>query len=317
MADYSWAEYVDLISDASTELYEKNHGSSFTNRLVVPQELPEHCWVAAREFEYVNTFYNVKEHKNVMAIFDWLYEHPPNTPPRNPNAYSTYGKMIACTIKKGYYDSSEKMCEMFNQVLKDSKVSELQKRDVFSYDATSMKFSFDLEGLYVSLFIRGDLLNFLGIEQSKATVAQYVVLGRPKLTPTYTIKVPDPLNPDIMIDEVRHLDNPKQTWKSGKEHKGEFEYAGQLTLVTSFIVYINIIESQVTGDVFSDALRVIPINKHDQGSTIIVKFDTPYFLKVNKRHIPSITVQVRSLEGDLINFLVGRTRLKLQFTTKP
>ena len=318
MVDSSWAEYIDLISDASTDLYKENHGSKFTNRLVVPQHLPENCYVALRELEFIYAFHNVQVQKNTITVYDWLYKHEPNTE-RNPNPYPTYGKFVNCSVKEGLYDTFPALCEGFNQSLKDSGLSELKDRNVFSYNKRTMKFSYDVDGAYVSIFLKGDVLNFLGIEKEKAGISDYVVLGRAKDKPTYVIEVPkDPKKPEgEKIKEIRHLDNPKSTWESTIETKDEFTHIAQIILVTSFVVYVNIIESQVTGDVFSDALRIIPINKQEPGSNAIVKFDTPYYLKVNRRHIPTITVEIRSLEGDLIKFLIGRTRVKLQFTTKP
>ena len=318
MVDLLWAEYVDLISDASTDLYKDNHGSSFTNRLVVPQHLPENCYVALRELEFIYAFHNVQVKKNTITVYDWLYKHEPNTP-RNPNSYPTYGRFVNCSVKDGLYDTFAALCDGFNLSLKNTGISELKDRNVFSYDRTSMKFSYDLDEAYVTIFLKGDVLNFLGVEKKKAGISDYVVLGKAKNQPTYVIKVPkDPKNPEgEKIEETRHLDNPKLTWESVNETKDEFTHIAQIILVTSFVVYVNIIESQITGDVFSDALRIIPINKQEPGTNTIVKFDTPYYLKVNRRHIPTITVEIRSLEGDLIKFLVGRTRVKLQFTTKP
>ena len=66
MAD-TWSEYVDLLSTASLDLYPENVGSIFTNKLVVPQQLPDNTYVALEEIGYINTFYNVK--KTFSSIF--------------------------------------------------------------------------------------------------------------------------------------------------------------------------------------------------------------------------------------------------------
>ena len=78
-------------------------------------------------------------------------------------------------------------------------------------------------------------------------------------------------------------------------------------------MYIDILQSQITGDTYSDALRIISINRKDPGSSSVIQYDKPYFLRLNKYHIPTITVEIRTLEGKLVDFKVGRTRLKLKF----
>merc|ERR1712002_726914 len=163
-------------------------------------------------------------------------------------------------------------------------------------------------GLPISVFIRGDFLNFLGIEYNQASKGQYVVLGRPNQSSTFEETVPD--GKGGTKQEVRHVYNPQETWKVDEEHgeKGEFKRAAQLRIISSFIIYIDIIESQKMGDSFADAIRVI---------TIISQFEKPYYLKLNKRHIETIRVEIRSLDGELMKFLVGRTRLKLHFMVKP
>ena len=316
MEEYSWSEYVDLISDSSIDLFPKNHGSAFTNKLIVPQDLPENCYVAATEFEYVNTVYNVKSNSSVLAIFDWTYLRPPYSE-TNPNSYPLYGKMILADIKEGWYDTHEKIVDLFNATVKSTGVSCLQNHTLLTYNPINMKFSFDSTGLPISVFIRGDFLNFLGIEYNQASKGQYVVLGRPNQSSTFEETVPD--GKGGTKQEVRHVYNPQETWKVNEEHgeKGEFKHAAQLRIISSFIIYIDIIESQKMGDSFADAIRVIPINKSEQGLTIISQFEKPYYLKLNKRHIETIRVEIRSLDGELMKFLVGRTRLKLHFMVKP
>ena len=95
----TWSEYVDLISSASMDLHPENHGSSFTNELVIPQQLPENTYVSLEEISYVSAFYNIRDSRNNITIYDFLYEYPPNTE-RNPNAYPTYGAYRNCALKE-------------------------------------------------------------------------------------------------------------------------------------------------------------------------------------------------------------------------
>ena len=328
----TWSEYVDLISTASMELHPDNHGSSFTNELVIPQHLPENAYVSLEEISYVSTFYNIRQSQNSITIYDMLYEHPPNSP-RNPNPYPTYGHFFVCPLKPGNYNSMERLCQAINQAIKDSGVEQVKDRDIFTYDPITLKFSYNVEDLWLSVWLRGDILNYLGVEVTQATFNQYVVLGKPKLKPSYEypkslIKPKKPVRggflgrpempyADVKETVTRHFDNPRLTWDSIDAVKDEFEFVGQLRIIDSFVIYIDCIASQVTGDVFSDALRIIPIKEEKVGTNVTHSFQKVYPLKVNKRYIPSIKVEIRDLYDEFIDFKVGAVRLKLRFTTQP
>ena len=332
MAD-TWSEYVDLLSTASLDLYPENVGSFFTNKLVVPQQLPDNTYVALEEIGYINTFYNVKKTFSSLTIFDMFEEFPANTPPINENPYPIYGAYKTCPLKEGLYGSMSELCDMLNDAIRNSGCSQVKDKTIFTFDPVTMKFSYNLEGLWLSLWIRGDLLNMLGIEHSKATYVQYVILGKSKTGPTYEIpeseipKKPEELKPLMEYSGqhraeklvTRHFRNPHIQWQAdSQDMKNEFEFVAQLTLVNSFVVYIDCIDSQVTGDSFSDALRIIAIKGDDKpGSSIVTHFTKPYFLRVNKRYIPTITIKIQDLAGYPIDFKQGVVRIKLQFTTQP
>ena len=76
------------------------------------------------------------------------------------------------------------------------------------------------------------------------------------------------------------------------------------------------IESQVVANTFSDVLRIVAIKAEKSGSRVIVQFQEPFYLKVNKRHIPELTVKILDQYGRKVNFLVDDVRLKLRFITK-
>ena len=306
MAD-TFSEYVDLISTASMDLYPSNHGSSFINKLVVPQHLPENTYVSLEEISYVSAFYNISKKRNSITIFDFLYEHPPNKG-LNPNPYPIYGEYFNCPLQAGYYDSMDKLCEALNTSVKKSGVEQVKNRNIFSFDPTTLKFSYNLEGLWLTLFLRGDILNYLGVETTQASPRQYIGLGYPKLTPTYEY-------PTSTGKVIRHFAFPQALWISDESKLSDtFEFVAQLRVINNFIVYVDCIASQVTGDCFSDALRIIPIKAEKVGTNVTHSFQKTYALKVNKRFIPSIKVEIRDFYNELIDFKVGAVRLKLRFT---
>lgn len=323
----TWSEYVDVLSTASLDLYPQNVGSHFTNKLVVPQQLPDNAFVALEEISYINTFYNVKSDSSSLTIYDMFHEYPPHSP-QNQNSYPTYGSFQNCILKEGLYGSMQELCDMLNEVLRTSGTPQLKDKTVFTFDPRTMKFSYNLEGLWLSLWIRGDLLNMLGVEYIPATFSQFVVLGRSKIGPTYEIpesEIPKkPYSSAISFLEkermvTRHYHLPQITWEAASTLlKDSFEFVAQLTLVNSFLVYIDCIDSQITGDSYSDALRTVAIKGNEKpGTSIVTHFNKPYYLRVNKRHIPTITIQIRDLSGNFIDFKQGVVRVKLRFTTQP
>ena len=322
----SWSEYVDLLSTSSLDLYPHNVGSSFTNKLVVPQQLPDNAYVALEEVGYVNSFYNVTMNKNSLTIFDMLYEIPAETPKLNPNPYPIYGAYFNCPLKEGFYDSPQELCDMINRAIQATDVSQTKDKTIFSYDPVTMKIDYDIEGLWLAMWLRGDLIQMLGLEQTQANDRQYVVIGKSKDGPTY--EYPKSLiqtnqilgRPNAEEETVtRHFRNPGVLWKADVEKpKDDFEFVAQLILVNSMIVYIDCIDSQVMGDSFTDALRIVPIKADEKrGSSVVTHFIKPYFLRCNKRYIPNISIEIRDLAGVPIDFKQGIVRVKLRFTAQP
>ena len=306
----SWIEYVDLLSDASRDLYPDNHGSHFTNKFPVPLDIQDGAKVGLAEIQFVNSWYNVSLESNSINVFDFTVEYPPGHEKNPlPATHSLWGEFRECTFKEGYYTSYEDFKNMLNDSLKQSQVEQLKDKDIFTYDPLSGKFAHDVQGLYLTIFLRGPISNFLGAAKDPQNMEDYVLLGKSKKSTTYTYV--DPANPSKT--EIRHFVLPSFHWGVSQGPTDIFEYVAQLTLFSSFVVYIDILQSQITGDTYSDALRIVSINKKDPGSSSVIQYDKPYFLRLNKYHIPTITVQIRTLEGKFVDFKVGRTRLKLKF----
>ena len=311
MAD-SWSEYIDLISDASMNEYADNRPSKFTNKLPCPQSYPAGTSCGLQEMEFIHSWYNVTVKDNNVSIFDFCTEFKPGTSQNPlPSTHSLWGKFYYCPLKEGYYETFEDLCKMINEAIQNSGVAQVATRDVFTYDPVSMKFSFNVEGLYLTMFLRGDILNYLGLQTTQATLNQYVLLGKPKTGGTYQYTS----NTKPPITETRYFMHPSRQWSTSDNAVDTAPFVAQITLITSFCVYVDVIESQITGDTYSDALRIVAINKRPPGTNAIIQFHKPYYLKLNKLYIPSISVEIRSLAGDLIDFKVGRTRLKLKFVT--
>ena len=299
----SWNEYVDLISTASLDRHPTNTGSAFTNHLVVPQNMPDHSYVGLVEFAYTNSFYNVIAKESSITLFDFVFEHTAGSK-ENPGTESRYGKMFLAQLEDGYYSSAAKLCSMINRVIKNCGSEQMKDKEIFSYNEITRKFSYDVTGLWISMFLRGTLLHNLGIERSQATFHQYVVLGKSKTGPSYEYPSKGGVE--------RLFLNPKSTWNAVPGEKDKMSYVCQLSMVDTMVIYCDIITSQVTGDVYSQALRMTPI-KGKPGSQVVSSYQSVHYMKLNCRYIPSIRVEIRDLYDRPISFHQGIVRLKLHF----
>ena len=303
-------EYVDVISSASLDLFPSNTGSHFTNKLVVPQFLPENTYVGLSEISYNSCFYNIIKSETSISIFDWLHENKKTVENEETGAteiIKTYGELYRqLPIEEGYYDEAEKVCSMLNKVIRSSGVEQLKTHDVFIYNPISRKFSYNLENLWLSLFISGSLVHLLGVERKQALPGDTIILGLPKTEPTY-----------IYNKETRTLIHKDWHWEAEIKLKDTMSHVCQLVMVQTMCIYTNIIQSQKTGDKYSDLLRLVSIKEEKFGRQVVEHFDQPYYLKLNARYIPSITISIRDLFGYSIQFLSGIVSVKLKFIRKP
>ena len=87
------------------------------------------------------------------------------------------------------------------------------------------------------------------------------------------------------------------------------------------MVYVDLIEHEFVGDVKAPLLRWVPmVTKYRNselymGQNVIMKsFETPLYKRVIKRSFHSISIQLRSQDGELLPFVpVGAARLTLHF----
>ena len=385
MADSSWREFIDVISTVDTA--PDSCAASFTNVLPQAQHFPSDAdvYAALVEFEYTHCFHNVQtETLFPIVIFDMKHKWKPEPGvkgARNPNTYPTYGKFHFLPLPSGYYDTAEKICDVVNQTIKNSGIEDLKDRDIFTYNPLTLKVSYDLSDLWITLLLRGEILVFLGMDRGHDGLEDFGMWGKSKVSDHYLFPVPpteegkgegtkegegesskeqgEGEKKQMMSNdknegeekeggtgegegdkdkegegdkgkegegdkdkdkeqkyEKRMWDQPKNQWTINSPPKGPAAYATQLTLIHSFFIYVNVIESQIIANTFSDVLRIVAIKEHQSGSRVIVEFLEPFYLKVNKRHIPELSVKILDQYGRKVNFLVDDVRLKLRFITK-
>lgn len=333
-----WNDYIDVISTASMDVYPNNTSSNFTNLLPSAQDLPENTYVALTEFSYTNCFYNIESSSTRLTIWDKTVLQPPHTPHRNPTDRPLYGEFYAVPIKAGYYPSMSAICSMINQAIRDVGVEAFAGKNVFSYDETSLKVAYDMSDIDATLFIKGPLLNLMGVEKRKAEDNELVILGKAKEGLYYEVEV------EVDVEEggketgeteegkeegkgketrkeKRYYIKPSHEWPESRNQKDTFTHVAQLTTQSTMLVYASIITSQISGDSHTDILRWIPMapikGEQGLGAQVVYECQEPHFLRVRQRYIKEINIQVKSLQDSFISFLVGCTRVKLLFRQFP
>ena len=67
------------------------------------------------------------------------------------------------------------------------------------------------------------------------------------------------------------------------------------------LVYTDIIENQIFGDVIKPILKIIPIKSYND-SEVVTFFDNLHYVKLSKNNISTINIQIRDLFGEQIKF---------------
>ena len=308
----TFSEYVDVMSTASANQYPDNTNSSFTNVLPYTMEFPPGTTVALTECSFNNAFYNVHADRTKVSIWDKTIKIPPFSED-NPTPNTYWGGFILCELQTGLYKSIEDICNMLNATLARAKPSILRGNRVFNFDRKTMKVRVHLAGADTSLFVKGPLLNLLGCEVKQATEHEYTIIGQKKDGEYY--EIPDPKDPDKKIK--RYYLAPNNTWPEYLPDDGWFKHPAQLTTFKSLAIYTSLIESQVTGSEFTDALRFVPIkgltDEKQVGELVVWEPVIPHYLRVKQRYVNAISIRILDLQGYPIEFLMGCVRLKLHF----
>lgn len=88
-----------------------------------------------------------------------------------------------------------------------------------------------------------------------------------------------------------------------------------LGLPSQLLIYCDIVEPQIVGDVMCPLLRIIPLDpvKYAYGSNKMHIFSPPHYIPVMRREFDTIEIDIRSNTGDCIPFQFGTSCIKLHF----
>lgn len=81
------------------------------------------------------------------------------------------------------------------------------------------------------------------------------------------------------------------------------------------MLYTDIIEPQMVGDIFAPLLRIINVRGND-GDMVLEQYDRPHYLPVNRKSIETLEIAIRLHNGNLVPFERGRSYIKLHFRQK-
>lgn len=81
------------------------------------------------------------------------------------------------------------------------------------------------------------------------------------------------------------------------------------------MIYSDIVEPQIVGDVLAPLLRIVNVTGKD-GEVICVTFDRPHYLPISRKSFDSLEIVIRTHLGELTPFERGRSYVKLHFRQK-
>ena len=81
------------------------------------------------------------------------------------------------------------------------------------------------------------------------------------------------------------------------------------------LVYSDIVEPQIVGDVVAPLLRITNVSGND-GEVVSAQYERPYYLPVNRKLIETLEIVIRTHTGHLAAFERGRSYITLHFRQK-
>ena len=94
----------------------------------------------------------------------------------------------------------------------------------------------------------------------------------------------------------------------------EAEYPPDLNAgFTSLFVYCNLIVPQVVGNVSTQVIRVVNVQKADYGENIEKAYPNPHYVPMLSKEFSSVEINIKDDVGNLVKFEYGKVIIKLHF----
>ena len=286
--------YLHVVSTDSLTTYPDNQCSKFTNTLPTDITFPDvtkyECSLA--EISYNSNFNNISDDCS-FVLFDFLYLWPD---------IDKYGKLYNIQIPSGNYESAQVVCDYLNSLVDELDISRLKNKKLFTYNMYTRKFDLNVDGLYLTILIKGSLIDILGLERRLALPNQIGYIGKSKAKEYYYYpENPKPKEPT----EKRYFKNRRQSWDSDSVHGGTSPFVAQMTCVSAFLVYVDFIKDVVYGSRFSNVIRTAACRGKNNGERIVDSFIKRIYVPIKFNQFNSISVEIRDFQSRPLEFLSG------------
>lgn len=293
--------YIHTASTDSLQTFPENKPSKFTN--VLPRDITfsdvREYEVCLAECSYNSDFYNVSD-DCAFGLFDFLYLWPGTTP--------KYGKLIDLHVSSGSYESAQVICDILNELVDKANIARLKNIKLFSYNKFTRKFNLNVADLYVTILVKGSLIDILGLEKRHHIPHQIAYIGKSKDLHFYLFGDKG---------EKRYFKNQMRAWVSDAEDGGQSPFVAQMTTVTAFLVYADFVKDVIFGSRFTNVLRTLAIKGSNSGERVVDCFQKRMYQPLKFNTFNSITVEIRDFEGRPIVFNSGNFSCTFHFRRKP
>lgn len=270
--------FVDLVSNASMEIYPENTISKFTNRLAAPLNLDGEWSVAVQEVFYplshkpvkrsINYFISYRGKRPVVQI-DFDYQENDNL----DSMLRKLNKSISSShlqIGLGGHDKqndfkppeliliTEEETKKQKIVIKAGRIPDVEK------------------GIY-PIFTDHTFIRALGFDNN-----------------TFASEMKEAVTEDLQ--EIKAQNQPDLGPKSHL-----------------LFIYSDIIHEHFVGDTAARVLRVVPLNREPSDRLGHMTFTSPYYYPVRSNKIEDISIVLCDETGNQIRFKTGRVYLSLHF----
>ena len=124
----------------------------------------------------------------------------------------------------------------------------------------------------------------------------------------------DNVNETFGFTKTKYVGQPKAnkvTYKSSETLKHN------LSEISNFYIYSDIVEYQIVGNEQSPLLRIVPTGEVNKSLNFTSKiFDSPHYVSVSRNNLDTIEIDIRNHLGDPIYFTSGEVVIKLNFKRK-
>ena len=93
---------------------------------------------------------------------------------------------------------------------------------------------------------------------------------------------------------------------------GPAKYDSSFRTRDTMLIYSDLVKEQISGDTYTNLLQMCSIPDGVDNRRVVEKFPKIQYVPINKRHIPTIAINIKDPEDQFIS-LKGLTYIKLHF----